>query len=63
MGLFDAANADRQINRLFASEFPPLRTTRRGSQGRNASIKCNYNTSATAFSSFHSFEMHCGGLL
>ena len=39
VGLFDAATADRQISRLFASEFGSLRTTRRGGQGCTASIK------------------------
>jgi len=30
VGLFDAATSDRQVSRLFASEFRPLRKTRRG---------------------------------
>ena len=33
VGLFDAATADRQISRLFTSEFGPLRTKRRRGQG------------------------------
>ena len=45
VGLFDVANADRQISRLFASVFGPLRTTRRASQGCTASIKGSYPTS------------------
>jgi len=30
VGLFDAATAERQINRFFVSEFGPLRMPRRG---------------------------------
>jgi len=58
VGLFDAANADRQISRLFASEYGPLRTLRREVQGCTASIKDNYPTSAGTFSSCQSFDTH-----
>ena len=58
VGLFDAYTADRQISRLFALEFGPLRTTGRGSQGCSASIKGNYPTSTGPFGSCHSFDMH-----
>jgi len=47
VGLFDAATADLQISHLFASEFGPLRTKRRGGESFTVSIKGNYTTSAS----------------
>ena len=61
VGLFDAATADRQIIRLFESEFGPLCRTRRGGQGCTASIKGNYTASASPFSFCHSFDTLYGG--
>jgi hypothetical protein len=60
-GLFNAATADRQISRLFASDFGPLHVTFRGCQGCTASIKGNYTTSAGSFRSCNSFDTHYGG--
>jgi len=59
--LLDAATVDRLIRRLFASEFEPLQTNRRGVQGCTTSIKGNYPKSASPFSSCHSFETPYGG--
>jgi len=53
VGLFDAAIAERQISRLFASDFGPLRATRRGGHGCTpaTSIKGTYPTSVDPFGS------------
>jgi len=59
VGHFDAATADRQISRLFASEFGQLSTKCRGSQCCTASIKGKYTASASPFSSCHAFDSHC----
>ena len=55
---FDAATFDRQISRLCASDFGPLHTKRCGGQGCTASMKGNYTTSLSPFSSCHSFDTH-----
>ena len=60
VGLFDAAIADSQISSLFASDFGPLRSTSRGSQGYTpaGSIKGSYPTSVGLFGSWLSFVTH-----
>jgi hypothetical protein len=56
VGIFDAVTADRQVSRLFASEFGPLRTPCGGQGCTTAatSIKGNYTNSVDPFGSWRS---------